>query len=91
MRVGSRGEFLKQLTLIERAWEDVVQGLSNMIVSEGIWNSPTPLGSYLEKIRIRLVLFKSNPEDYLISTFQEFSIAEFTGHTFLILTRKLRH
>ena len=29
MRVGSRGEFLKQITLIERAWEDVVQGLSN--------------------------------------------------------------
>ena len=23
MRVGSRGEFLKQITLIERAWEDV--------------------------------------------------------------------
>ena len=70
MRVGSRGEFLKQLTLIERAWEDVVQGLSNMIVSEGIWNSPTPLGSYLGKIRIRLVLFKSNPEDYLIAKYQ---------------------
>ena len=59
MRVGSRAEFLKQLTFIERAWEDVVQGLSNMIVSGGIWNSPIPLGSYLEKIRIRLVLFIS--------------------------------
>ena len=59
MRVGSRAEFLKQLTFIERAWEDIVQGLSNMIVSGGIWNSPTPLGSYLEKIRIRLVLFIS--------------------------------
>ena len=70
MRVVSRGEFLKQITLIERAWEDVVQGLSNMIVSGGIWNSPTPLGSYLEKIRIILVLFKSNPEDYLIAKYQ---------------------
>ena len=56
MRVGSRGEFLKQITLIEEAWKDVVQGLSNMIVSGGILNSPTPLGSYLEEIRIRLVL-----------------------------------
>ena len=70
MRVGSRGEFLKQITLIERAWEDVVQGLSDMIVSAGIWNNRTPLGSYLEKIRITLVLFKSNPEDYLIAKYQ---------------------
>ena len=69
MRVGSRGECLKHITLIERAWEGVLQGLSDMIVSGGIWNSPTPLGSYLEKNRIRLVLFKSNPEDYLIAKY----------------------
>ena len=33
MLVASRGEFLKQITLIEEAWKDVAQGLSNMIVS----------------------------------------------------------
>ena len=70
MRVGSRGAFLKKITLIEKAWKDALQGLSNMIVSGSIWNSPTPLGSYLEKIRIRLVLFKSNPEDYLTAKYQ---------------------
>ena len=70
MRVGSRGECLKKLTLIEKVWEDALQGLSNMIVTGSIWNSPTPLGSYLGKIRIRLVLFKSNPEDYLIAKYQ---------------------
>ena len=70
MRVGSRGECLKNITLIEKVWEDALQGLSNMIVNGSIWNSPTPLGSYLGKIRIRLVLFKSNPEDYLIAKYQ---------------------
>ena len=70
MLVASRGEFLKQITLIEEAWKDVAQGLSNMIVSWAILNSPTQLGSYLEKIRIRLVPFKSNPEDYLFAEYQ---------------------
>ena len=67
MRVESCGAFLKKITLIEKAWKDALQRLSNMIVSGTIWNSPTPLESYLEKIRIRLVRFKSNPEDYLIA------------------------
>ena len=72
MRVESCGAFLKKITLIEKAWKDALQGLSNMIVSGSIWNSPTPLGNYLEKIRIRLVLliFKTNPEDYLIAKYQ---------------------
>ena len=43
--VGSHGEFLKDITLIEKAWEDVVQGQRNMIISRSIWNGPTPLGS----------------------------------------------
>ena len=55
MRVESPGEFLETITLIEKAWEDAVQELSNMIVSGSIWNGPTPLGSYLEKITIRIV------------------------------------
>ena len=55
MRVGSRGECLKNITLIEKVWEDALPGLSNMIVNGSIWNSPTPLGSYLGKITIRIV------------------------------------
>ena len=65
MRVGSRGEFLKK-KYIDR--EDAVQGLSNMIVSGAF--GAVPHGSYLEKIIIRLVLFKSNPEGYHIAKYQ---------------------
>ena len=76
--------------------EDLGRRRTGMIVSGSIWNSPTPTGSYLEQIRKRLVLFKSNrsrrlPYCEVPESFQEFSIAEFTGHNFLILTRKLRH
>ena len=71
--VGSRGEFLKKMALIEKAREDTVQGLSNMIVSGSIWNSPTPLRSYLESIRIRFVLFNCNVKDYLIAKYQNTS------------------
>ena len=69
MRVGSRGEILKKkITLIEKACGDAVQGLSNRIGS-GTFGT-VPHGSYLEEIRIRLVLFKSNPEGYLIAKYQ---------------------
>ena len=67
MRVRSRGEFLKK-NHIDR--EGVGRRRTRMIVSESIWNCPTPLGSYLQQIRIRLVLFKSNPEHYLIAKYQ---------------------
>ena len=67
MRIGSRGVFLKKNSLIEKACEDAVQGLSNMIVSGAF--GAVPHGSYLEKIRIRLVL-KSNPEGYHIAKYQ---------------------
>ena len=43
-----------------------------MIVSGSILNSPTPLGGYLEQIRVRL-LFNVNPEDYLIAKYQNLS------------------
>ena len=36
MRVGSHGEFLKEITLYEKAWEDAVQGPRNMIISRSI-------------------------------------------------------
>ena len=68
MRVESCGTFLKKITLIKKAPGKT----SYMIVSGSIWDSPTPLESYLEKIRIRLLLliFKTKPEDYLIAKYQ---------------------
>ena len=30
--IGSHGEFLKEITLIEKAWEDAVQGLRDLII-----------------------------------------------------------
>ena len=57
MRVGSPGESLKTITLIEKAWEDSVQELNNMIVS-GIIQTVTPIGSYLEKNQNKNRFFK---------------------------------
>ena len=65
MRVGSRGEFLKK-NYIDR--EGRGRRRTGTKQYDGL--RTVPHGSYLKKIRIRLVLFKSYPEDCLIAKYQ---------------------
>ena len=68
MRVGSRGEFLKKNYIGQEGLGRRRTGTKQYDCQWSIKNSPTR-ELLRKKIRIRLVLFKSNPEDYLIAKY----------------------